>query len=191
MPSRLLQFLRPTFYALAAFGAIAGATNLYWSTKPPADDSLAGLSGSELAGIDLEKLTLPSPSLAPDEVVRLQLNGLSDPSADGGGMLQCFCLASPANRSVTGPLERFGEMVRSGPFQCMTRPRAMLIGRPFEYDGTAKLIVTIIDEQHAIHAFAFFLSKQDAAPFKDCWMTNAVLPASPTPAAPPVSAPAA
>ena len=191
MPSRLLQFLRPTFYALVAFGAIAGAANLYWSTSPLADDALTGLSGSELAGIDLRKITLPTPSLSPEEVVRLQLAGLSNPSANGVGVMQCFCLASPANRSVTGPLERFGEIVRSGPFQCMTRPRGMLIGRPFEHDGTAKLIVTIIDEQHEIHAFAFFLSKQDAAPFKDCWMTNAVLPASPAPAAPPAAVPSA
>lgn len=191
MPSPILQFLRPSFYALIAFGAIVGVANFFWSTDHAADDGIAGLSSSELIGVDLGDITFPHPKLAPEEVVRLQLAGLSDPSADGSGILQCFCLASPANRVVTGPLEHFGQMVRTGPFQCMSHPRAVLIGRPQHGEDVVRLLVTIIDEERAVRAFAFVLAKQKEPPFKDCWMTEAVLSASPTPAAPPAPQPQA
>jgi hypothetical protein len=68
----------------------------------------------------------------------------------------------------------------------MAHPRAVLIGRPQLGDDVARLLVTIIDQEHNVRAFAFVLSKQKEAPFKDCWMTEAVLsfPAAPAPVAP-------
>lgn len=191
MSSQLILFMRPTLYALIAFSALVGSVNLYWSFADPAiDRDIAGLDPHDLAGIDLGGIVFPDPALPPEEVVRLQLAGLSDPKADGVGILQCFCLASPGNRIVTGPLERFGQMVRSGPYQCMARPRAVLVGRPQSADDVARLLVTIIDEQYDVHAFAFILGRQKQSPLKDCWMTEAVLSALPTAPAPPAPAPA-
>jgi hypothetical protein len=185
MPSHLIAFLRPSFLALLAFGAIVGVVNLFWSADRSFDARLAGLSSSELAGVNLGEITFPHPELSPEEVVRLQLAGLSDRSADGSGILQCFCLASPANRIVTGPLERFGQMVRDDPYRCMSHPRAVLIGRPQYGDDVARLLVTIIDDHHEVRAFAFVLAKQKGAPFADCWMTEAVLSTLPAPRQPP------
>jgi hypothetical protein len=190
MSSQLIHFLRPTFYALIAFGALVGVANLYWAVADPAPDlGSAGLNPQDLIGVDLSGGVFPTPKLPPEEVVRLQLAGLSDAKADGVGILQCFCLASPANRVVTGPLERFGQMVRTEPYQCMARPGAVLIGRPLHDHDVARLLVTIIDEQRHVRAFAFVLSRQKEKPFKDCWMTEAVLPAFPAAPAPPVTAP--
>jgi hypothetical protein len=146
---------------------------------------------SELTELDLSRIVLPSAGLAPDQVVRLQLAGLSDQRPDGVGILQCYALASPANRAVTGPLERFGKMVRDGPFQCMAKPRAFLIGSPQVAERTSRVLVTVIDQGENIHAFTFLLSRQAEAPFLDCWMTEAVLPAAtplgePTPPEPAV-----
>jgi hypothetical protein len=190
MSSRVSHFLRPTFYALIAFGTLVGVANLYWSVADPAPDlGAAGLDPQDLVGLDLSGVVFPNPDIPPEEVVRLQLAGLSDAKADGVGILQCFCLASPGNRVVTGPLERFGQMVRSEPYQCMARPRAVLIGRPQHGDDVARLLVTIIDDEHNVRAFAFVLGRQQEPPFKDCWMTEAVLSAFPGAPAPPVSAP--
>jgi Domain of unknown function (DUF4864) len=192
MSPRVIHFLRPTCYALIAFGALVGVANLYWSVaNPVADLGVAGLDPQDLIGVDLSRVAFPNPKLPPEEVVRLQLAGLSDAKADGVGILQCFCLASPGNRVVTGPLERFGQMVRNEPYDCMAHPRAVLIGRPQHGDDVARLLVTIIDQQHNVHAFAFVLSKQKEAPFKDCWMTEAVLSALPTKPASPIPEPQA
>jgi hypothetical protein len=182
------QFLRPTFIALIAFAFLAGFLNIYWSMRV---DSIAGINTNELAGIDLSKVVFPSPTLKPDEVVHLQLKGLSEPARDGVGVLQCFCLASPANRTETGPLRRFGEMVRNPPFDAMTSPLAILVGRPQREGNVAKLLVTIIDDEHNVRVFAFILSRQREEPFINCWMTDAVLAANPPVAAPPKQLPSA
>lgn len=192
MSSQLIHFLRPTLHALIAFGALVGVVNLYWSVANPASKlSDADLDPQDLAGLDLSRVVFPHPKLPPEEVVRLQLAGLGDAKAGGVGILQCFCLASPGNRVVTGPLERFGQMVRNEPYHCMTRPRALLIGRPQYGDDVARLLVTIIDDEHNVRAFAFVLSKQKEKPFQDCWMTEAVLSAFPRAPAPSVSEPKA
>lgn len=187
MASRTIEFLRPTFYGLIAFGLVVGMVNLFWG--PSDADDVAGLASSELAGVDLAQIVLPSPALPPERVVRLQLAGLSDGRADGVGILQCFLLASPANRAVTGPLERFGQMVREGPYRCISHPRAILVGRPEQEDDVARLLVTVMDEHSAMQAFTFVLVKQQDAPFKDCWMTEAVLSALPPAPAPEKPAP--
>jgi hypothetical protein len=184
--------MRPTFYALVAFAALVGLLNLYWSIASPAPSlDVADLDPQDMIGVDLDSIVFPNPTLPPEEVVRLQLTGLSNAKTDGAGILQCFCLASPGNRIVTGPLERFGQMVRSEPYQCMAHPRAVLIGRPEHGDDVARLLVTIVDQRHNVRAFAFILSKQKEKPFKDCWMTEAVLSTLPSAPAPPVAKPQA
>ncbi|BBO36423.1 hypothetical protein [Lacipirellula parvula] len=188
MTSPIIQFLRPTFYAVVAFAFFAGLMNIYWSASA---SSVAGIDADELAGIDLSEVVFPSPKLKPDDVVRLQLKGLGDSKRDGVGILQCFCLASPANRTETGPLKHFGEMVRNPPFDAMTSPRAALVGRPQIENNVAKLLVTIIDAQHHVRIFAFVLSRQDEAPFQGCWMTDAVLATNPPAAPPPAELPSA
>ncbi|MBA3484458.1 MAG: hypothetical protein H0T51_21865 [Pirellulales bacterium] len=181
MLQRAAYFLRPTFAALIVLGLIAGFANLASRGGDAEPDfiSAGGLAANDWEHLDLTRVVLPSDKLGPDEVVRLQLIGLSDQQADGVGILQCYCFAAPANRAVTGPLERFGAMVRQGPFHCMARPRALLVGRP-QIDGhLARILVTVIDEDSRVRAFTFVLGRQQVAPFKDCWMTEAVLPALP------------
>ncbi len=191
MLPRVLHFLTPTFAALVAFGFTVGIVNLIWPARDAQPDFVAPGSpmAADLDGLDLTRVVLPSAKLLPEEVVRLQLSGLGDLQADGVGILQCFCFASPANRAVTGPLDRFGAMVRQGAYGCMARPRALLVGRP-QYDKeVARVLVTVIDERASLRAFTFVLARQHVAPFKNCWMTEAVLPAVPAtaPEEPPAS----
>jgi hypothetical protein len=181
MLQRAAYFLRPTFAALIALGLIAGIAN-FASRGGDAESDFIGPGGpvaNDWEQLNLTRVVLPSDKLAPDEVVRLQLIGLCDQQADGVGILQCYCFAAPANRAVTGPLERFGAMVRQGPFHCMARPRALLVGRPQFDDQLARVLVTVIDEDSRVRAFTFVLARQQIAQFKNCWMTEAVLPALP------------
>jgi hypothetical protein len=188
---QVVHFLRPTFAALIVFAIGVGIINLVWLAQDdqPQLVSPGGLSAGDLQNLELSRVVFPSASLAPEEVVRLQLAGLSDPKADGVGILQCYAFASPANRAVTGPLDRFGEIVRQGPYQCMARPQAMLIGRPQLDQRIARVLVTIIDQNARVCAFTFVLTRQKEAPFEDCWMTEAVLPSLPlaAPEPPPIT----
>ena len=120
-------------------------------------------------------LVQPSPDLAPDEVVRLQLRSLGNNTSDNRGILQCFCFASPANRRVTGPLARFIAMVRSPPFDTMARQSAALVGRPVIEEPYARVLATFLDELQQVHVFRFELSKQVVEPYVDCWMTDSVI----------------
>jgi Domain of unknown function (DUF4864) len=174
---RVIHFLRPTFFALIAFALIVGVRGAIHSTSG-VDGVVNEGSGAVvgLSDVDLTGVVLPSPRLTPDQIVRLQLAGLGDPRADGVGILQCYAFASPANRAMTGHLDRFGKMVRQGPFQCLARPRALLVGRPHIVERTARVVVTVVDEREQIHVFTFLLTRQLTAPFQECWMTEAVWP---------------
>jgi hypothetical protein len=168
MPIRVIHFLRPTFFALIAFGLVAGIGDFLLAppSRDPEFTGPAGLSPDDLGEMDLQRVVLPRPELSPEAVVRLQLAGLSNPKTDGVGILQCYCFAS---------------MVRQGPYLSMAQPRAVLVGRPEVRDRVARLLVTVIDQQSQVQAFTFVLGRQRGAPFEDCWMTEAVFPALPQP----------
>jgi hypothetical protein len=171
-------FLRPTGLALLAFALVWG---LRRAPRPVDDSATRPLRGpgavAEEQLPDLAALlVLPNASLSPADVVKTQLAGLADAAGDGVGILQCYVFASPKNRSITGPLDHFGRMVREGPFVCLARPLATLVGRADIRGDAAKVLATVVDESGNFHAFAFILSKQTEKPFVDCWMTEGVYP---------------
>lgn len=57
----------------------------------------------------------PCPGLSAEAVVELQCEALqsNDPDTDDG-IQACFRFASPSNRQATGPVERFGTMIKGG-----------------------------------------------------------------------------
>lgn len=178
MLARILAFLTPTAVVLAVFAAGLGIFAA--QTRPNSESRLLLAPGQvepeHLPDLGADQIILPAPGLAPDEVVRTQVAGLADANADGIGILQCYVFASPGNRAVTGPLDRFGAMVRQGVFSCFARPHATLVGRPDIEGPVAKILVSVFDEQGRVQAFTFILSKQKLAPHEDCWMTEGVIP---------------
>ena len=184
-----LAFLQPTLLSLVALALLVGVNRLLF----PASQAAASaeiVAPSALAPIDLprlgaDRLVFPDPALTPEKVVETQLAGLADPAANGVGILQCFTLASPANRAATGPLERFGAMVRQGDFVCLSDPQATLVGKPRISGRLARLLVTVLDRDKHLRAFTFILSRQSSEPFRDCWMTEAVYPVTSSLSEPP------
>lgn len=195
MSTRTVTFLLPTLAVVALFALSAGVANMLLPRWENDAEFVArgGLAAEDLGALDLARVELPRPSLSPTEVVELQLAGLSDPSPDGVGILQCYCFASPGNKIVTGPLERFGQMVRGGHYQCLSRPRAVLVGESLVRADVARVLVTVLDEHWQVRAFTFVLSKQKEGPCRDCWMTDAVMTSLPgsgdEPPTPPESPP--
>ena len=59
-------------------------------------------------------LVVPDPSIAPEEVVAIQMKALQfndNPSPDFG-IAQTWNFAHPRNRAMTGPLPRFANMLK-------------------------------------------------------------------------------
>lgn len=123
------------------------------------------------------QIQMPSPHLSPADVVRLQVDALRALRSDQSAIHQCYELASPSNRAVTGPLHRFTAMVQNEIYGPLVTQNSVLLGRPVIRDGRATVLVTVLDANRAIRIFRFFLSKQTEPQYLDCWMTDAVIPA--------------
>ena len=121
----------------------------------------------------LSDALVPAPALSPAEVVRIQLEALRHNDVHNRGIEVAFRFASPANRSNTGPIERFVSMIRNGPYALMLRFREASYG-PVESRGLmARQRVTLADAGIRT-TYWFYLSRQSEEPYVDCWMTDAV-----------------
>ena len=116
----------------------------------------------------------PHPDLSPQQVVRIQLAVLRGNDDLNRGIEICFRFASPANKSVTGPLPRFVRMIEGGPYSLMLRYQDVVF-EPVEIDGsTARQTVTLYGRGKAL-TFTFFLGRQSAGECNNCWMTESVI----------------
>jgi hypothetical protein len=118
----------------------------------------------------------PSPSLSPEEVVRIQLEALKANDASDNGIAITFRFASPGNKMITGPVDRFSDMVKSPGYAPMLNFRSATF-EPLETDGQfAQQLVEIVDTQGTHWLYLFRLSKQQEGNLAGCWMTDGVLP---------------
>ncbi len=124
-----------------------------------------------------EHPTEPSAELAPEEVVAAQLHALrqNDPANRDAGIRIAFRFASPGNRQVTGPIERFIALVRNPLYAPMLNHRAARFGEMTVAGGAARQKVTLTARNGAPASYVFILARQDGAPCSGCWMTDAVI----------------
>ena len=154
---------------LAIFvGSAMGATASGWAAEPAPSTSthLTGPLG-----------VAPAANWTPAEVVRFQLEALRDNDASDSGISNCFRFASPENRRMTGPLSRFAQMLRTGPYTLMFHYRDVIY-HPLEIDGgTAVQRVTLASATRAV-TYRFVLTRQPPGECKqccpNCWMTDGV-----------------
>ena len=117
---------------------------------------------------------VPNPALAPDQVVKIQLEALKNNDSSDRGIEVVFRFASPSNKQNTGPLDRFSRMIKEPLYSPMLNHRSV------EYDPVqivgreAKQRVTLVDRRGNTISYVFYLSKQSDASCRDCWMTDAV-----------------
>ncbi len=130
----------------------------------------------------------PNSSLAPAAVVRIQLQALASndvPYADAG-IEVTFRFASPNNRRVTGPLEKFGRMVKNPVYRPMLNHVAASYGDT-KFNGHNAYVPVLITARDGTKAgYVFVLSQQQSAECERCWMTDQVSRLA-IPADPPVS----
>ena len=116
---------------------------------------------------------VPDPQLGPDEVVRIQLEALRDNDEADHGIEICFRFASPSNQSNTGPLDRFGEMIKVRPYSLMLEYHDAQFAEVEIRENRARQLVTLKGTIETI-TYAFYLSRQTHDACDGCWMTDAV-----------------
>ncbi|MDZ7705479.1 MAG: DUF4864 domain-containing protein [Trueperaceae bacterium] len=120
----------------------------------------------------------PSTDLAPEEVVRIQLEALAnndDPYPDAGIELT-FRFASPGNKQVTGPLERFIPLVKNPTYRDMIDHVAADYGRMRVNGDLAQQVVTLTTPDGRRVEYTFTLTRQRGGEFDGMWMTSGVAP---------------
>ena len=120
----------------------------------------------------------PDPSLGPEEVVRIQIGALGDnddPHPDNG-IGVTFRFASPANKVMTGPVERFKAMVHSPGFQPLIDYRSASYENLVIDGDNAAIDVILLGKDSIFVGYRFTLSRQRGGACAGCWMTDSVVP---------------
>jgi hypothetical protein len=116
----------------------------------------------------------PGPELSPAEVVRIQVEALKENDQTDSGIEITFRFASPANRQVTGPLNRFNQLVRTPAYRPMLNHKTAEYGQVIISGETATQRVTIIERNGQAAVYLFTLSRQNLPNCDGCWMTDGV-----------------
>jgi hypothetical protein len=130
---------------------------------------------------------LPSDAaLSAEGVVEEQLRAIAACRVDRKAVERVFALASPANRAVTGPLDRFEQMLWGETFLPLVESRSWTIGRAKVVGDVAVVLVTTTDGEGRTTAYRFFLQRVDAERGGG-WETSGVFPLAEQPPTPPLA----
>ncbi len=121
----------------------------------------------------------PDPKLNPQDVVRIVIDALSKNDASDNGIRTTWKFASPANQSVTGPVDHFIPMVKSPAYAPMLNSKSAQYGVAQVTGDQAVQLVVLTAADGTKVAYVFQLSRQTEGQFKGCWMTDAVFPLTP------------
>ena len=129
-------------------------------------------------------LVRPDPSIAPAEVVAIQLMGLknNDLIETDFGIRQTWSFAHPKNRSVTGPFPRFAQMLKGPGYSVLLNHKSHEIRNgsgasksETGNDGTRRQFDVFMETAKGdILYFSWIVQKVATGQFKDCWMTVSV-----------------
>ena len=129
--------------------------------------------------ISLSKADLikPRSDIKPDEVIKIQLNGLqkNDDNYKDSGIEQTWNFAHPSNKKNTGPLLNFKMMIKGRSYQMLLNHVSHTITEIGSGDKWAQFEVVILDKEKIYHKFNWQVEKYtDEGPLKDCWLTTMV-----------------
>ena len=132
-----------------------------------------------LTTISISKAELlnPNSTIAPKEVVKIQLSGLqqNDLEYKDSGIEQTWNFAHPSNKMVTGPLNNFKRMIKSASYQMMIDHLSHTITEVGSSKKWVQFEVIILDKNKIYHKFNWKVEKYTAeGTLKDCWLTTMV-----------------
>ena len=134
--------------------------------------SLALLSFSGRAA----DLVVPDPSIAPEEVVAIQMKALqfNDNPEPDFGIAQTWNFAHPRNRAMTGPLSRFAGMLKGPAYgQMLNHASHRIVPVPGDGDRVNFDVFMETSRGNVLY-FNWAVELVKGGEFDNCWMTVAV-----------------
>jgi hypothetical protein len=132
-----------------------------------------------------DNLPRPSSDYSPAEVVQVIVRALrdNDSPVPQAGVATTFGFASPENQQLTGPLDRFIDMVNSDAYSPMLNHRRAVFGRLTQDGPRARQLVTLYGDSAEPACYLFVLVRQPEGDRAGCWLTDGVLRLTPEQAA--------
>ena len=119
----------------------------------------------------------PNNGIEPYQVVKIQLRGLknnNEPFEDAG-IEQTWEFAHPNNKKITGPLERFKDLLKSDSYKILLNHIDHTIQEVKVTNSKASFEVTVLGDSKIYYKFRWVVEKYYLeGPLKDCWLTIAV-----------------
>ena len=122
-------------------------------------------------------LQIPNNLISPNEVIKIQLNGLMNNDRDfkDSGIEQTWNFAHPNNKKNTGPLPKFKMMIKGNSYQMLLNHLSHTVTQVGSGDKWAQFEVIILDKNKIYHKFNWQVEKYTLeGTLKDCWMTTMV-----------------
>lgn len=118
----------------------------------------------------------PNPNFKANEIVKIQLSAMKQNDPSNHGIEITFRFASPKNKIQTGPLSRFISLLKNTTYKHLLNHKDSTFLDLQKNGSQAIQDVIITTSKGLIKGFRFFLSLQKVEKFKNCWMTDAVIP---------------
>ena len=130
-----------------------------------------------LTNLSNADLTKPNISLKPFDVLMIQLNSLQNnnvPYKDAG-IEQTWEFAHPDNKKMTGPLEKFKQMIYSKSYEILIRHEKSEITILNETNNKSVYKVYILSKEKKKYYYIWQIEKvHQEGDLKNCWMTTNV-----------------
>ena len=122
-------------------------------------------------------LIKPNIEIEPKKVVKIQLSALmkNDNPYKDRGIIQTWEFAHPNNQKITGPLEKFKNMIKTDSYSMLINHSNHEILEVYMSNKIATFEVTVLDNEKKYYKFKWQVEKYDREGLlKDCWLTTAV-----------------
>ncbi len=125
----------------------------------------------------LAEIQKPNTEIKPEQVIKIQLSALmkNDNPYKDRGIIQTWEFAHPNNQKITGPLERFKNMIKTDSYSMLLNHSNHEILEIFMSNTVATFEVTILDKEKKYYKFKWQVEKyKKEGMLKNCWLTTAV-----------------
>ena len=123
---------------------------------------------------DIQK---PSTEIEPEQVIKIQLSALmkNDNPYKDRGIIQTWEFAHPDNQKMTGPLEKFKNMIKTDSYSMLLNHSNHEISEVYMSNKVATFEVIVMDREKKYYKFKWQVEKYNGeGELKDCWLTSAV-----------------
>ena len=122
-------------------------------------------------------LIKPNIEIEPKKVVKIQLSALmkNDNPYKDRGIIQTWEFAHPNNQNITGPLEKFKNMIKTDSYSMLINHSNHEILEVYMSSKIATFEVTVLDDKKKYYKFKWQVEKYEReGQLKECWLTTAV-----------------